>query len=313
MSPDERSTVLLSVSSFGEADDAPLRLLEQAGLEVLPNPHGRRLSEQEVAELACDVDALIAGTEPLTAAVLERAPRLRVISRVGVGLENIDLDAALRHGIAVRNTPDALTDAVAELTLGGLLSVLRKIGAMDRAMHAGRWERQMGSLLRERTVGIVGLGRIGRRLAELLAPFDVRLLACDPAPNEAAAAAVGAELVDLDELLAEADVVSLHLPGGEGTLVGAAELARMKTGAVLVNASRGGLVDEDALRAALSEGRLAGAYLDTFAAEPYDGPLAGMENVVLTPHAGSYAAEARARMEEEAVRNLLDELGEPGR
>lgn len=313
MSPDERSTVLLSVSSFGEADDAPLRLLEQAGLEVLPNPHGRRLSEQEVAELACDVDALIAGTEPLTAAVLERAPRLRVISRVGVGLENIDLDAALRHGIAVRNTPDALTDAVAELTLGGLLSVLRKIGAMDRAMHSGRWERQMGSLLRERTVGIVGLGRIGRRLAELLAPFDVPLLACDPAPNEAAAAAVGAELVDLDELLAEADVVSLHLPGGEGTLVGAPELARMKTGAVLVNASRGGLVDEDALRAALSEGRLAGAYLDTFAAEPYDGPLAAMENVVLTPHAGSYAAEARARMEEEAVRNLLDELGEPGR
>lgn len=311
MPPDGRATVLVSVSSFGEAGDEPLRLLESAGLDVVSNPHGRKLTEAEIAELIADVDAVIAGTEPLNAAVLGRAGRLRVISRVGVGLENVDLGAALRMGVAVRNTPDALTDAVAELTLGGLLSALRRIGRMDRDLHAGIWERQMGGLLRGRTVGIVGFGRIGIRLAELLQPFEPRLLAADRAPNPGAAARLGATYLELDELLREADVVSLHLPGLDETLIGARELELMRPGAILVNASRGGLVDETALHDALTGGRLAGAYLDTFAAEPYDGPLRELPNVVLTPHAGSYAAEARARMETEAVRNLIEALEEP--
>ena len=305
-----RPTVLLSVSSFGAAGDGPVRLLESAGFDVIPNPHGRKLREEEIAELIVDVDAVIAGTEPLNAAVLERAGRLRVISRVGVGLENVDLNAALRMGIVVRNTPEALTDAVAELTLGGLLSVLRQIGRMDRDMHAGAWERQMGGLLRGRTVGIVGLGRIGRRLAELLHPFEVRIIGSDRAPDAGVAAHLGVTYVELDELLAESDVVSLHLPGMSDALIGERELALMKPGSILINASRGGLVDEAALHAAIAEDRLAGAYLDTFATEPYDGPLRELPTVILTPHAGSYAAEARERMETEAVQNLVDALEE---
>ncbi len=312
MTAEARPTVLLSVSSFGAAGDGPLRLLEAAGVNVVPNPHGRKLTEDEVAELIAGVDGVIAGTEPLNAAVLERAAHLRVISRVGVGLENVDLNAALRMGIVVRNTPEALTDAVAELTLGGILSVIRQIGRMDRDMHAGAWERQMGGLLRGKTVGIVGLGRIGRRLAELLRPFEVRLLASDRAPEAAVAEQLGVRYVELDELLRESDVVTLHLPGMEDSLLGANEIARMKAGAILVNASRGGLVDEAALHAALADGRLAGAYLDTFASEPYDGPLRDLPTVLLTPHAGSYAAEARERMETEAAQNLLDAFEEFG-
>jgi D-3-phosphoglycerate dehydrogenase len=304
------AVVLLSVSSFGVADAAPRERLQAAGLEVRDNPHGRRLKVGEISELIGGVDALIAGTEPLTGEVLGRAGRLRVISRVGVGLENVDLNAALRQGIVVRNTPDAVTDPVAELALSGILNLLRHISRMDREMRAGEWNRRMGSLLRGRTVGIVGLGRIGRRLAALLAPFEVTMLAADRAPDHHAASRLNVRYVVLEELLARADVVTLHLPGGDRPIIGPAELAMMRPTAVLLNTSRGGLVDETALLEALRGERLAAAYIDTFVDEPYDGPLRELPNVLLTPHAGSYAAEARVRMEMEAVENLLEALEE---
>ncbi len=310
MAAAEPTRVLLSVSSFGAGGDHDRRKLEEAGMEVLDNPHGRRLTREEIAAAIPEVHALVAGTEPLDLSVLERASRLRVISRVGVGLENVDLNAARSLGIVVRNTPDAVTDPVAELTLGGMLSLLRHIGAMDRALRAGNWERKMGSLLRGKTVGIVGLGRIGRRLTELLAPFEVTVLASDRAPDERVARELGATYVELHELLERSDVVTLHVPGMAKPLIGAEELARMQPHALLVNASRGGLVDEDALVAALREERLAGAYVDTFVDEPYTGPLTELEQVLVTPHAGSYAREARARMEAEAVDNLLGALEE---
>ena len=302
--------VLLSVSSFGAADPEPLERLRATGCEVVPNPHGRKLTEDEVVELIGDVDAVIAGTEPLNARVLEQAARLKVISRVGVGLENVDLNAALQYGIAVRNTPDALTDAVAELTLAGMLDAARHVSRMDRALRSGAWNRHMGVLIRGKAVGIVGLGRIGRRVAELLAPFNVELLAADRAPDADAAARLGVEIVEIRELLKRSDIVTLHLPGVGKPIIGADEIALMKQGAILVNASRGGLVDEAALAAALEQGALASAYVDTFADEPYAGPLTGIDTAVLTPHAGSYAAETRAVMESEAVDNMVDALRE---
>jgi D-3-phosphoglycerate dehydrogenase len=188
-----------------------------------------------------------------------------------------------------------------------MLSVLRHLHEMDAELRAGRWTRKMGSLLRGKTVGIVGLGRIGRRVAELLAPFEPRLLAHDVAPVDTP----GVEPMSLEQLLSEADVVTLHVSGGGdgGPLIGERELGLMKPDAVLVNAARGGLVDEDALHAALSSGRLAGAHVDVYAKEPYEGSLRELPNVLLTPHAGSFAREARALMEQEAVRNLLDRLG----
>jgi D-3-phosphoglycerate dehydrogenase / 2-oxoglutarate reductase len=299
--------VALSVSSFGAAGPEPLDALRSAGVEIVENPHGRKLKEDEVTELVRDVDGVIAGTEPLTAAVLEQADRLRVISRVGVGMDNVDLAAAERLNIAVCNTPDAVTDAAAELALGGIFSVLRHLHEMDAEMRAGRWTRKMGSLLRGKTVGIVGLGRIGRRMATLLAPFEPRLLAHDILPPTDWAAGHGVELIALPDLLAQSDVVTLHVSGG-GQLIGADELAAMKSSAVLINAARGGLVNEDALREALTTGGIAGAHIDVYGQEPYEGPLLEVPNVLLTPHAGSYAQEARALMEQEAVSNLLERL-----
>ena len=300
-----KPTIALTVSTFGQADPAPVEMLSGAGVEVLENPHGRKLKAEEVVEVAREAHGLIAGTEPLDASVLEQLENLRVISRVGVSMENVDLNAAVRLGITVHNTPDAVTDPVAELVLGGILNVMRHVSWMDRDMRAGEWTRRMGTMLRGKTVGILGLGRIGRRLATLMNPFYVRLVATDRAPDSAAAGALNVEWLELDDLLRESDVLTLHLPGGEQPVIGARELELIKPGAILVNASRGGLVDEAALANALRSGHLGGAYVDTFDEEPYSGPLRELDNVLLTPHAGSYAAEARAKMETEAVANLL--------
>ena len=301
---EDQLTVVLSVSSFAQADPRPLEVLRESGVRVVENPHGRKLKEDEVSQLLADADGVIAGTEPLNANVLGRAERLKAISRVGVGLDNVDLAAAEQRGIRVFNTPDAVTDAAAELAVAGLLGVLRHLQWMDAEMRAGRWSRKMGSLLRGKTVGVVGTGRVGRRVAALLAGFEPRLLAHDLHPDEGWASETGAEYVDLDRLVAESDVVTLHASGSE-VVLGAEQIAAMKPGAVVVNAARGGLVDEAALEQALRDGRLGGAFLDTFASEPYEGPLNELDSVLLTPHAGSYAKEARLMMEMEAVENLL--------
>jgi D-3-phosphoglycerate dehydrogenase len=300
--------ILVSTSSFNVRDNAALAALRDAGCEIVTNPHGRRLTEDEaVALLQGDVIGMVAGTEPLTRRVLEAAPALKVISRCGIGLDNVDLQAATERGIDVYNTPDAPSAAVAELALGLMLGVLRKIAEADRNIRAGKWRPLMGGLLGQRTVGVIGYGRIGRRVAGLVRAFGARVLAHDARklPPE-----TGVDFCGLDELLAAADVITLHLPSGPDTLhfIGRARIAKIKPGAVLVNTSRGDLVDEAALCEALAAGRLGGAGLDTFEREPYSGPLCQLPQVVLTAHMGSYAEEARSVMEEEAARNLLDGL-----
>jgi D-3-phosphoglycerate dehydrogenase / 2-oxoglutarate reductase len=303
----QQLVVAVSVSTFGAADGEPRDRLVASGAKLVENPHGRTLTEDEALELVQDADALIAGTEPLTAAVLEGAPRLRAVSRVGIGTDNVDLKAAARLGIAVFNTPDAVTEAAAEITVGGILSVLRHLHWMDAELRAGRWSRQMGSLLNEKTVGVVGLGRVGKRVASLLRPFEVELLGYDIFPDAVAAQRCGITLTPFDELLAAADVLTIHTSKSPdiGPIIGAGELATMKEGAILVDTARGGLIDEDALAEALESGRLGGAYLDVFADEPYTGRLRSLPTVLLTPHAGSYAREARTRMEAEAVEHVL--------
>lgn len=299
--------VLTTTSSFGKMDPRPLQMLAAAGVTVALNPHGRKLTPAESMALLGDVDGLIAGTEKLDEAVLQGAPRLKIISRVGTGMDSIDLEAAARRGIRVFNTPDAHVDAVAELTLAGILDMLRRLPQAHARLVQGVWQKPMGQLLRGKTVGIIGLGRTGKALVQLMGPFRVTVLAYDPVKDDAFAAARGVQYRPLAALLAEADIVSLHLSyrAENHYLLNAERLALMRPGAFLVNCARGGLVDETALLAALQAGQLAGAYLDTFEREPYQGPLAGLENVVLTPHIGSYAAECRVRMETEAVQNLL--------
>ena len=304
--------VLISTSSFGRSGRQPLDLLEQGGCEVSLNPHGRTLTPDEAKALLADADGVVAGTEKLGRDVLAAAPRLKVVSRCGTGLDSVDLAAARDLGIRVFNTPDAHVDGVAELTLAGILDALRQVSASDHEIRAGRWHKPMGRLLRGKTVGIVGLGRVGKALVALLRPFDVLVLAHDPSEDREFATASGVSYVALDALLQRADIVSVHAPGGAGAVLDAAALARMKAGAIVVNTARGGLVDEDALATALEQGTLGGAYLDVFAREPYQGRLAALPNVVLTPHIGAYARECRLRMESEAATNLLRGLREMG-
>ncbi len=302
--------VVISTSSFGADDSAPLATLGIAGLDVVSNPHRRTLSETEVTELLTGAVGIIAGTEPLTRAVMEGAPSLRVISRLGAGMDNVDLAAADELGVRVFNTPGGPSQAVAELALALTLDVLRGVSRADRRVRTGAWKKEMGALLSGKTVGIVGFGSVGRAFAALLEPFACEVLACDPAvqPGDDE---TSAEPCDLEGLLARADVVSLHCSYCEADhhLLSRERIGRMKPGAILVNTARGGLIDEDALIGALNDGHLAGAALDVFEREPYEGPLVSCENVVLSPHVGSYAREARIRMERDAVRNLLVGLG----
>jgi D-3-phosphoglycerate dehydrogenase len=304
--------VLITTSSFNVAAADSLSRLSQAGFEIVTNPHGRKLSEDEVAVLLDDdVVGMVAGTEPLTRRVLAGARGLKVVARCGIGLDSVDLAAAGELGIEVTNTPDAPSAAVAELTLGLMLDQLRRISRADRQIRAGQWKPLMGGLLAARTVGVVGYGRIGRRVSKLVQAFGARVLATDAAGVQPDGIA---EPCALERLLAEADVVTLHMPSqkGAGHFLDAARIGRMKRGAVLVNTARGGLVDEDALAEAIREGRLGGAALDTYEKEPYSGPLAELPQVVLTAHMGSYAEESRGIMEREAADNLLKGLAARG-
>jgi len=302
--------VLISTTSFAEHDNSPLRLLESNGFEAVLNPHGRKLKPEEVVALAKGCVGIIAGTEPLTEEVLRQLPDLKAISRCGVGLDNVDTNAARKRGVAVSSTPDAPTQAVAELTLGLILNALRRISFMDRQVRGGAWSKEVGGLLSGKTVGIIGLGRVGRRVAELLEPFGVKILANEPKPDKKWVKDNKVCLTSLEELLRESDIVTLHIPYTEQNhnLISAERVKIMKRGAILINTSRGGLVDEDALYHALKSGHLGGAALDAMETEPYRGPLKELDNVILTPHIGSYALEARVQMEIEAARNLINLL-----
>jgi len=310
--------ILITTSSFGSLDSGPKDLIEAVGFALRENPFGRTLTEGEVRALLEEHKpvGMIAGVEPLTAGVLQgAAEHLKVISRCGAGLDSVDSKSAKELGIAVYNTPDAPCEAVAELTVGMMLCLIRNINGSDRLVRSGNWKKPMGFLLGELTVGILGLGRIGKRVAVLVSRFGARVVAADIVSDEAWAKQHGVRLMGRTELLQVADIVSLHLPYSSGDLhhvIGATQLASMKPGSYLLNTSRGGLVDEQALFESLKSGHLRGASLDTYEQEPYRGPLCELDNVILTPHVGSYARAARVRMESEAVTNLIKGLKEQG-
>lgn len=300
--------LLFTTSSFDLKNCADRTALETAGFELILNPFGKRLRESQVVELLDDgVVGMVAGVEPLTESVFRGARSLKVISRCGIGLDNVDLNAAKELGISVFNTPDAPTRSVAELTLAHILSLLRHIAESNQAIRIGKWQAMMGSLLARQTVGVIGFGRIGRMVTHLLLAFDARVLVHD---EIAAATEEGVEVVSLDRLLMESDVVTLHIPYTKSThhLINSERLALMKPSAFIVNVARGGLIDEIALCVALQEKRLAGAALDCFEVEPYSGSLINCEGVQMTAHMGSYAREARAMMEQEACVNLVKGL-----
>ncbi|QLA18866.1 phosphoglycerate dehydrogenase [Desulfolutivibrio sulfoxidireducens] len=306
------NTLLITTSTFGKNDPRPLTLLQRTGFSIVLNPFGRKITEDEALRLIEEHNpvGILAGVEPLTARVLRSATALKAIARAGIGMDSLDQEAARSLGISVSNTPDAPTLPVAELTIGMIISLLRMIHVTDGGMRQGRWERPMGGLLHGKTVGIVGCGRIGSRLAALLKPFGCELIGSDPFLREH----VDIHVLAIEKMLPQSDIVSLHLPYSACThhFMGEERIRTMKPGSYVINAARGGLIDEDALHAALVDGHLAGAALDSFEQEPYHGPLKDLKNTLLTAHIGSYAKESRLLMEMEAANNLIAQLKDQG-
>ena len=302
--------VLISTVPFGSLPNHdPLGLLEAARVRYQLNPFGRRLTEPELVELIHDVSILIAGTEPITTEVMEAAPQLRLIARVGIGLDSVDLEAARMRGIAVTYTPEAPAPAVAELTVGLMLDLLRSISRADRLMHSKHWKRFLGRRLDGLTVGVLGVGRVGKRVIRILRGGfpNVRILANDIQPDFSFGEELGIEWVEKNKLYANSDIVTLHLPLTQITnrLITEREIGMMKPSAFIINTSRGGIVDESALATALTSGCLAGAAIDVFDREPYSGVLTDIEPCILTCHMGSMSEDCRAAMETEAVEDVL--------
>jgi D-3-phosphoglycerate dehydrogenase / 2-oxoglutarate reductase len=310
--------VLVTARSFGRSRPELREELEGAVREVRWNDLGRPLTAAELREAIADVDGVIAGVDRFDAGVIRAASRLRVIARHGTGTDGVDLDAASSAGVVVTNTPGANAAAVAELAIALMFALARRIPHGDRRVRAGEYGALPGIELGGRTVGLIGLGRAGREVARRAAALGCTVLGHDPGVSAEQARRVGATLVERDEVVAEADFLSLHVPVTQATrdLVDAGFLSRMKRGAFLVNTARGELVVEEDLNAALKGGVLAGAGLDTTRDEPPrpDNPLLRRDDVILTPHSGADTDEARAAMGRAALDDLLAVLdGRPPR
>jgi D-3-phosphoglycerate dehydrogenase len=307
--------VLIGSRSFGQAIPEHITRLEEAGCQVIRNSVGRAYRAAELMDILPEMDAIITGTDELTAEVINTAGRLKTIAKHGVGLETIDLEMAHKRGIVVTATPGAVHDSVADLALALLLALARSVVPAHLSTKSGSWKPFFGMELRDKTLGIIGLGRIGKAVCLRAQAFGMRVVAYDPYPDREFAAAYQVAFVAFDELLTTSDVISLHAPAEqtEGPLIGPAELQKMKPTALLINTARGALVDEMALVKALRQGRLAGAGLDAFVNEPPIGsPLLELDNVVLTPHLGGRTLDCQRRMGEMALENCLRVLrGEP--
>lgn len=296
------SAVAVSARSFRQVPGEHQELLRDSGLPVRFAEADRPLDEEELVELVRGCWGLIVGVDPVTAAVLDAGP-LRVVVRFGSGTDNVDLEAAGRRGVRVAATPGANARSVAELTIGLLLALARHLVVHDREIRSGSWSRHTGIELAGRRLGVVGYGAVGRQVAGIAGALGMEVVATDPAVRDAEV-----PLVDLETMLASSDAVTLHVPLADDTraMIGATQLDRMRPQALLVNTSRGGLVDEQALAQALAAGRLGGAAFDTFEREPPEAsPLLAQDNFIASPHAGAATMEAARRTGVAAVRELL--------
>ena len=302
--------ILVTPTSLNASSTLPaMARLREAADEIVFNPTTGPLHPDQLIPLLQDVDGVVAGLDDYTAEVINAAgPRLKVISRYGVGSDRVDIPAAEARGIVVKVTPGANSVAVAELTLGLMFGLARHIPSLDRAVRAGEWPRAKGMELTGKTLGVVGVGSIGREIAKRAEGLQMSVIGYDPMVDAATMKAAGITPVTLQQLLAQADVVSLHVPLLDSTrhIIDAAAIASMKKGALLINTARGGLIDEAAAYDALKSGQLGGLALDAYEVEPPAGsPLFELDNVIATPHTGAHTDEATANMARMAVDNLL--------
>lgn len=299
--------ILVTPRSLSKEGHPALARLTDAGYSlVFPSP-GVQPSEEELLTLVPHCVGYLAGVERVTARVLEAAVKLRVISRNGSGVDNVDLEAAQRRSIAVLRADGANARGVAELAIGLIFALLRSIPLSDARIKQGRWERNKGIEVCGRTLGLIGCGRIGKYVAQMALGLGMKVLAYDPIPDPAFNPGSGFRMTTLDEVIANADILSLHCPpSAAGPLVNDAFLARCKKGVYLVNTARGELLDDEAVIAALNAGRVAGLAIDAFRTEPPPrNALVTHPNTIATPHIGAFTAESVDRATEVAVDNLL--------
>jgi phosphoglycerate dehydrogenase-like enzyme len=307
--------VLLTAGSLrNEAvDEAAKKILLDAGCELTEAFDAGMADVNDLRSKLPGVDAVLAGVEPYTAELLasDEAKELKVISRWGVGFDGIDLNAAADRGVLVTNTPNLLNDAVADLTFGLILALARRLHEGHCIMISGEWKASWGVDVGGATLGILGIGRIGKAVAKRAAGFGMKILACDPFPQPDAEA-LGVTMVELDELLSQSDFVTIHTALTDETrgLIGADALRKMKSDAMLINTSRGAVLDEDALVRALQKGTIGGAALDTYLKEPLaaDHPLRSCPNVLLTPHQASFGVTTGKQVSRAAAQAIVDAM-----
>ena len=308
MNNHHKHKALITTVPFGQYNNYPIELLEVNNIKYDINPLGRRLKADELAEMISEYSILIAGTEQITKDVLNNAPKLKLISRVGIGLDSVNLLIAKKNGVIVSYTPDAPAPAVGELTIGLMLSTLRHIHISNMMIHKEIWQRYSGFRLSELTVGIIGVGRIGSKVIRHLQGFGCKkILVNDINDDVILPDFANVEFALKEKIYREADIITLHLPLTSDTinLITKDEIACMKNNAVLINTSRGGIINEGDLAEALSSNIIYAAAIDTFIEEPYSGPLIGLENCLLTAHMGSMTADCRASMEIQATEEVV--------
>jgi len=304
--------VLVTPTSFKpDKSGSAMDMLRSFTNNFVFNPTGKPLSEDELIPLLSDCEGYIAGLDFITGKVIENTPRLKVISRYGAGVDRVDLKAAKDKGIIVCNTPGVNANAVADLTFALLLSIARRIPFLDRKTREGQWPRSTGFELYGKTIGILGLGAIGKGVAKRASGFSMKVMTYDPHINLEYTKANNITAASFKEVVKEADFISLHLPLTDETrnIINADTMKAMKKSAVIINTARGGLIDENAAYELLVSGHLGGLGLDAFEAEPPGAsPLFTLDNVVVTPHTGAHTTEATDAMADISVKNLIDVL-----
>jgi D-3-phosphoglycerate dehydrogenase len=308
--------VLVTARAFWVSGQKAQEALEAAGCRVSRSPQAGPLPEADLIALLQGCDAIIASSDPYNAHIFSACPQLKIVARCGVGIDSVDLEAATQAGVVITNTPGAMTEAVGDYTIGLMLGIARRIAEADALVRAGGWGEFRGTLISGKTLGLVGVGRIGQAVAQRAAGFNMRLLAYDP-PLEASlksdpnftADMLPMEFVELDDLLAQSDFVSLHAPNTPGTvgMFDAGRFSQMKPTAYFINTARGALVNETDLLAALTEGKIAGAAVDVYSQEPLpaDHPLRSAPNSLLTPHNAFNAIEATETMSHLCAKAIL--------
>ena len=296
--------ILITSVPFASKDKTPLNILDSLKVSYEINPTGRKLTENELISMIGDKTILIAGTEPITKNVLKKAKNLKLISRIGIGLDNVDLITAKKMGIEISYTPNAPAPAVSEFTIGLMISLMRSIHIANQHMHKGSWKRFFGKRFSDLTIGIIGVGRIGSRVINHLSSFDCsRILINDLKENIQLKNKDQVYWSEKDKIYRESDIISLHIPLTEITynMISRKQIQKMKDSVMLINTSRGGIINENDLAEALNNGKVSSAAIDVFKDEPYSGNLSEIDNCLITSHMGSMSIDCRNKMEIEAT------------